>query len=74
MPTTWTSLYALRPSMFRFPYVGFVNLCVGQQAVQSVNGPMGPTVASLRAYAKDVVDPNSDTVIHKVYWTTKRRH
>ena len=42
--------------MFRFPYAGLKNSAVGQESVQSVLGPMAPSVAALRVFAKTVID------------------
>ncbi|KAF9512588.1 hypothetical protein BS47DRAFT_1372763 [Hydnum rufescens UP504] len=74
IPTTFTSLYALRSSMFRFPYSRVVNSFEGQEAIQSVLGPMAPSLAALRLFAKTVVDSkpwNLDPACPRLPWNAE---
>jgi amidase len=57
--------------MFRFPYSRVVNSCEGQEAIQSVLGPMAPSLDALRVFAKTVVDSkpwNLDPACYRLEW------
>ncbi|GAP89722.2 putative fatty-acid amide hydrolase [Rosellinia necatrix] len=56
IPAACTGIFTLRPSFGRFPTLGCRSGLPGQEAVQSVNGPMTRTLADLEHYCKAVVD------------------
>jgi amidase len=56
IPAACTGLFTLRPSFGRFPTLGCRSGLPGQEAVQSVNGPMTHSLADLEYYSKTVVD------------------
>jgi len=55
IPAACTGIYTLRPSFGRFPTGGARSGLAGQEAVNSVNGPMARSIASLEVFAKAVV-------------------
>jgi len=55
IPAACTGIYTLRPSFGRFPTGGARSGLAGQEAVNSVNGPMARSVASLELFASSVV-------------------
>ncbi|KAK1985882.1 amidase [Colletotrichum cereale] len=55
IPAACTGIFTLRPSFGRFPTMGCRSGMSGQEAVQSVNGPMTRTIADLELYSKTVV-------------------
>lgn len=55
IPAACTGIFTLRPSFGRFPTLGCRSGMPGQEAVQSVNGPMTRTLADLEFYCKTVV-------------------
>ncbi|KAI1127626.1 amidase, partial [Nemania abortiva] len=56
IPAACTGIFTLRPSAGRFPTLGCRSGLPGQEAVQSVNGPMTRTLDDLEYYSKTVVD------------------
>ncbi|KAL8388947.1 hypothetical protein RB595_008914 [Gaeumannomyces hyphopodioides] len=54
IPAACTGIFTLRPSFGRFPTLGCRSGMAGQEAVQSVNGPMTRTVADLEHYSRSV--------------------
>ncbi|KAI2621857.1 amidase [Xylaria nigripes] len=56
IPAACTGIFALRPSSGRFPMCGCRPGLPGQEAVQSVNGPMARSLAELAYYSRVVVD------------------
>ncbi|KAI1739784.1 amidase [Xylaria scruposa] len=56
IPAACTGMFTLRPSFGRFPTLGCRSGLPGQEAVQSVNGPLTRTMADLEYYCKAVVD------------------
>lgn len=56
IPAACTGIFTLRPSFGRFPTLGCRSGMPGQEAVQSVNGPMTQTIQDLELYSKTVVD------------------
>ncbi|EHY60683.1 hypothetical protein HRR83_000452 [Exophiala dermatitidis] len=56
IPASCTGIFTLRPSLGRFPTAGCTSGLAGQESVNSVNGPMGPTLSDLKLFAKSVVD------------------
>ncbi|KAK1994923.1 amidase [Colletotrichum falcatum] len=55
IPAACTGIFTLRPSFGRFPTLGCRSGMGGQEAVQSVNGPMARTIADLELYSRAVV-------------------
>ncbi|KAH9903555.1 amidase [Xylariomycetidae sp. FL2044] len=55
IPAACTGLFTLRPSFGRFPTLRCRSGMPGQEAVQSVNGPLTRTLADLELYARTVV-------------------
>ncbi len=55
IPAACTGIFTLRPSSGRFPTLGCRSGLPGQEAVLSVNGPMGRTLADLDVYCRAVV-------------------
>ncbi|TDZ13358.1 Acetamidase [Colletotrichum spinosum] len=55
IPAACTGIFSLRPSFGRFPTLGCRSGMAGQEAVQSVNGPLVRTVADLELYGRTVV-------------------
>ncbi|KAJ0300200.1 uncharacterized protein N0V96_000282 [Colletotrichum fioriniae] len=62
IPAACTGIFTLRPSFGRFPTLGCRSGMGGQEAVQSVNGPMTRTITDLELYSKTVV--NQKTWLH----------
>ncbi|KAI0147190.1 amidase [Xylariaceae sp. FL1272] len=56
IPAACTGLFTLRPSFGRFPTMGCRSGLPGQEAVQSVNGPLTRSLEDLEFYCKTVVD------------------
>ncbi|KAI8627357.1 amidase [Xylariaceae sp. FL1651] len=56
IPAACTGLFTLRPSFGRFPTLRCRSGLPGQEAVQSVNGPLTRTLTDLEFYSKTVVD------------------
>ncbi|KAI1143962.1 amidase [Hypoxylon sp. FL0543] len=56
IPAACTGIFTLRPSFGRFPTLRCRSGMPGQEAVQSVNGPLTRTLADLEFYSKTVVD------------------
>ncbi|KAK8074623.1 amidase [Apiospora hydei] len=56
IPAACTGLFTLRPSFGRFPTLGCRSGMPGQEAVQSVNGPLARTLGDLEIYCRAVVD------------------
>ncbi|KAI1799554.1 amidase [Daldinia bambusicola] len=55
IPAACTGIFTLRPSFGRFPTLRCRSGMPGQEAVQSVNGPLTRTLADLELYARAVV-------------------
>ncbi|GKT41600.1 putative amidase [Colletotrichum spaethianum] len=62
IPAACTGIFTLRPSFGRFPTLGCRSGMSGQEAVQSVNGPMTRAITDLELYSKTVV--NRKTWLH----------
>ncbi|KFG77592.1 acetamidase [Metarhizium anisopliae] len=56
IPAACTGIFTLRPSSGRFPVRNTRSGMPGQEAVQSVNGPMARTLDDITMYTKNVVD------------------
>lgn len=56
IPAACTGIFTLRPSFGRFPTLGCRSGMPGQEAVQSVNGPLTQTITDLELYSRTVVD------------------
>ncbi|POR33152.1 Acetamidase [Tolypocladium paradoxum] len=56
IPAACTGLFTLRPSAGRFPVRHTRSGMPGQEAVQSVNGPMARSLTDIEFYSKTVVD------------------
>lgn len=56
IPAACTGIFTLRPSFGRFPTLKCRSGMSGQEAVQSVNGPMARTIDDIALEAKTVVD------------------
>lgn len=56
IPAACTGIFTLRPSFGRFPTLGCRSGMSGQEAVQSVNGPLARTIDDLALEARAVVD------------------
>ncbi|GAA5860318.1 hypothetical protein JCM8547_003461 [Rhodosporidiobolus lusitaniae] len=55
-PASFCGLYSLRPTSRRLPYKGASNVFEGAEALESVVGPMGNSLESLRAVMETVVE------------------
>jgi amidase len=55
IPAACTGIFTLRPSFGRFPTLWTTSGLAGQEAVQSVNGPLARNVEDMRVYCKAVV-------------------
>ncbi|KAH0275810.1 acetamidase, partial [Aureobasidium melanogenum] len=56
IPAACTGIFTLRPSFGRFPTANAKSGLAGQEAVNSVNGPMARTLNDIEFFAKNVVD------------------
>ncbi|KAF2455595.1 fatty-acid amide hydrolase [Lineolata rhizophorae] len=56
IPAACTGIFTLRPSFGRFPTLRARSGLAGQEAVNSVNGPMAKSVDDMIVFAKNVVD------------------
>ncbi|KAI1393791.1 amidase [Hypoxylon trugodes] len=56
IPAACTGTFTLRPSFGRFPTLRCRSGMPGQEAVQSVNGPLTQTIEDLEFYSKTVID------------------
>ena len=56
IPAACTGIYTIRPSFGRFPVRNCRSGMPGQEAVQSVNGPMARTLHDVEMYSRIVVD------------------
>ncbi|KAI4957925.1 hypothetical protein J4E86_005065 [Alternaria arbusti] len=56
IPAACTGIFTLRPSFGRFTTQRCRSGLAGQEAVQSVNGPMGKTLRDITMYSKAIVD------------------
>ncbi|KUI53887.1 Acetamidase [Cytospora mali] len=56
IPAACTGIFTLRPSFGRFPTLKCRSGMSGQEAVQSVNGPMARTIADIELEAQTVVE------------------
>ncbi|KAF2128097.1 amidase [Dothidotthia symphoricarpi CBS 119687] len=56
IPAACTGIFTLRPSFGRFPTQRCRPGLAGQEAVHSVNGPMGKTLEDIAMYSKVIVD------------------
>ncbi|KAI1175799.1 amidase [Nemania sp. FL0916] len=56
IPAACTGLFTLRPSFGRFPTLGCRSGLPGQEAVQSVNGPLTRTLSDLEYYSRTIID------------------
>ncbi|KAG9017915.1 hypothetical protein FRB95_012773 [Tulasnella sp. JGI-2019a] len=72
IPAGFSGIYSLRPSYARLPYQGAVNSLEGQQAINSVIGPMCSHVSSLKAFTKAILDAkpwNKDPFVARKPWS-----
>lgn len=56
IPSAFCGLYGLRPTARRFPYGKALNSLMGQEAVESVLGPMTPDLSGCVAFTKGVLE------------------
>ena len=56
IPSAFCGLYTLKPTFGRFPTFGTRPSLPGQEAILSVNGPMGHSVADIQMYCKAMAD------------------
>ncbi|KAE8354146.1 amidase signature domain-containing protein [Aspergillus coremiiformis] len=56
IPAACTGIFTLRPSFGRFPNFQTRSGLAGQEAVNSVNGPMASTLEEITLYSKTVID------------------
>lgn len=56
IPAACTGIFTLRPSFGRFPTLKCRSGMTGQEAIQSVNGPLARTLADIELEARTVVD------------------
>ncbi|RAQ71477.1 acetamidase [Aspergillus flavus] len=56
IPAACTGIFTLRPSFGRFPNFQTRSGLAGQEAVNSVNGPMASTLEEITFYSKTVID------------------
>lgn len=56
IPAACTGLFTLRPSFGRFPTQRCRSGLAGQEAIQSVNGPLAKTLEDITMYSKAVVE------------------
>ncbi|KAG9670410.1 acetamidase, partial [Aureobasidium melanogenum] len=57
IPAACTGIFTLRPSFGRFPTANAKSGLAGQEAVNSVNGPMARTLNDIEFFAKNVPTP-----------------
>ncbi|KAG8883712.1 hypothetical protein FRB97_006023 [Tulasnella sp. 331] len=72
IPAGFSGIYSLRPSYARLPYYGAVNSLEGQQAINSVIGPMCSHVSSLKVFTKAILDAkpwNKDPYVARKPWS-----
>jgi amidase len=55
IPAACTGIFTLRPSFGRFPTLGAKSGLAGQEAVQSVNGPMARSLRDILLFSETVV-------------------
>ncbi|GAM85567.1 hypothetical protein ANO11243_035740 [Dothideomycetidae sp. 11243] len=55
IPASCTGIFTLRPSFGRFPTGGAASGLAGQEAINSVNGPMARTLNDIKLFARVVV-------------------
>ncbi|KAL0959790.1 hypothetical protein HGRIS_011476 [Hohenbuehelia grisea] len=71
IPSTFCSLYTLRPSYERLPYCGAVNSLEGQESISSVLGPMAQTINAVKLFTKAIIDAKpwrkDPMAIHKAW-------
>jgi amidase len=56
IPAACTGIFTLRPSFGRFPTLRARSGLAGQEAVQSVNGPMARSLRDIELFSKTIVD------------------
>ncbi|KAK8851274.1 fatty-acid amide hydrolase (amidase) [Apiospora arundinis] len=56
IPAACTGLFTLKASFGRFPTLGCRSGMPGQEAVQSINGPLARTLGDLETYCRAVID------------------
>lgn len=56
IPAACTGIYTIRPSHGRFPHFDARSGLAGQEAVASVHGPMGRSIADIRLFAEHVTN------------------
>ncbi|KAH7394422.1 amidase signature domain-containing protein [Pyrenochaeta sp. MPI-SDFR-AT-0127] len=56
IPAACTGIFTLRPSFGRFTTQRCRSGLAGQEAIQSVNGPMGKTLEDITMYSKAIID------------------
>ncbi|KAF7595825.1 hypothetical protein BBP40_004637 [Aspergillus hancockii] len=56
IPAACTGIFTLRPSFGRFPNMQTRSGLAGQEAVNSVNGPMASTLEEITLYSKIIID------------------
>lgn len=56
IPAACTGIYTIRPSYGRFPHFDARSGLAGQEAVASVHGPMGRSIADIRLFAENVTN------------------
>ncbi|KAH8723157.1 amidase signature domain-containing protein [Phaeosphaeriaceae sp. PMI808] len=66
IPAACTGIFTLRPSLGRFTTQRCTSGMAGQEAIASVNGPMGKTLTDITMYSKAIVDAQPWLVDPKV--------
>ncbi|KAH8836087.1 amidase signature domain-containing protein [Flagelloscypha sp. PMI_526] len=66
IPAAFNGLCGLRPTMRRMPYGGASNTLLGLEAVESVIGPLSPTVGGCALLVKSVMEGNPWDIDQKV--------
>lgn len=56
IPAACTGIFTLRPSFGRFPTSGAKSGLAGQEAVNSVNGPLARSIDDVELFARNVVE------------------
>ncbi|GMM37027.1 hypothetical protein DASC09_043520 [Saccharomycopsis crataegensis] len=69
IPASFNSLYALRPTSGRYPTYGTRSGLPGLESVNSVNGPLCTSLASMEWYLSNLVDADPSTVDPKVCYS-----